>query len=308
MPLDIQAIVCAVDFSPFSPLVVFHGARVARRAGVPLYLIHAVPNPQDGAHPTTLFERGGELSDHTNEAHRKIEDLMDHTDLQWEAVVRFGDPVEQMAAFVASLPPCLVVSASHGVSGIRRFFIGTVVERLTRKLDQPMLVVKPSPKTDHEQSEGFRMAVISCDGHRHWQRLGGLLKVLQTDVESDIHLVHALEGPLPDATDNDDASYGQVQQTQIERLGCQLREQARRRFPHADTISVTVQPGVPQEMVLQICRERASDLIAVGVRPSAQVGSWLSGSTTETLLRHSPCCVLTVPEPVGSKRMERPRP
>ena len=308
MPLDIQAIVCAVDFSPFSPLVVAYGAIVARRAGVPLYLIHAVPNPQDGAHPTAVFERGGDLTHHANEARRKIDDLMAHADIQWEAVVRFGDPVEQMVAFVDGLPPCLVVSASHGVSGFRRLFIGTVVERLTRQLTRPMLVVKPSGKASHGQPEVFRAAVISCDGHGHWQRLAGLLHLLQTDVEANIHLVYALEGPLADAPNNDAASYGQAQQTQIERLGRQLREQAHRHFPHVDAVRVTVQPGVPQEMALRVCREWPADLIAVGVRRSAKVGRWISGSTTEALLRHSSCCVLTVPEPKASQRAGRNRP
>ena len=311
MPLDIQAIVCAVDFSPFSPLVASHGAKVVQRAGVPLYLIHAVHNPQDDVHATAVFERGGDLANHTHEAHRKFGDLMAHIDIEWEAVVRFGDPVEQMVAFVDNLPPCLVVSASHGVSGFRRLFIGTVVERLTRKLDRPMLVVKPPAKanpSDHEQPEAFRVAVISCDGHGHWQRLAGLLKLLQTDAQACIHLVHALEGPQADTLGDDAASYGQTQQTQIERVGRQLREQAHRQFPHAEAVTMTVQPGVPQEMALRVCRECASHLIVVGVRRSAKLGRWLSGSTTETLLRHSPCCVLTVPEPEGSNRRGRHRP
>ena len=59
-------------------------------------------------------------------------------------------------------------------------------------------------------------------------------------------------------------------------------------------------PGVPQEMVLHIARERDADIIAVGVRRSGKLGRWLSGSTTEALLRRSPCCVLTVPEPTES--------
>jgi len=309
MPLDIQAIVCAVDFSPFSPLVVSHGASVARRAGVPLYLVHAVHNPQDGAHPTAVFERGGGLTHHTNEARRKIDALMAPFPIEWEAVVRFGDPVEQMIAFVDSLPPCLVVSASHGISGFRRLFIGTVVERLTRKLARPMLVVKPSEKGNHADPKAFRTAVISCDGYGHWQRLAGLLELLQTDIGAAIHLVHTLEDPPADVLEDENgATYGRVQQNQIEKLDHNLREQGRRQFSHAAAIGVTVQPGVPQEMALRVCRERSSDLIVVGVRHSAKVGRWLSGSTTETLLRHSPCCVLTVPEPEASKRRGRTGP
>ncbi|WP_319408438.1 universal stress protein [uncultured Desulfosarcina sp.] len=299
MPLTIQAIVCAVDFSSFSPLVVGYGKVLARRAGVRLYLFHAVHNPQDGAHPTAVFERGGDLAHLTDDARQRIQALMTDADVDWEPMVRFGEPVEQTAAFVDSLPPSLVVSASHGVSGFRRFFIGTVVERLTRALKRPMLVVKPGDGEAPDRFNGFRSAVVSCDSHGHWQRTAPLLPLLQTDTASRIHMVHAMEGPMEKVmTDSDAASYGQVQQALQDRLNRQLNEQGRRMFPHADQLSVTIAPGVPQEMVLQIADEQASDIIVVGVRCSGRVSRWISGSTTETLLRRSPCCVLTVPEPV----------
>jgi nucleotide-binding universal stress UspA family protein len=301
MPLTIQAVVCAVDFSAFSPLVVRHGAALARRARVPLYLLHAVHDPQDRVHPTTVFERGGDLTHHTDDARQRFGKLMAHAPVDWEGVVRFGDPVEQTVAFVDSLPPSVVVSASHGVSGFRRLFIGTVVERLSRALTRPMLVVKPADGEADNRSDTFPCAVVSCDGHGYWQRLAPLLPLLQPDNESHIHLVHTMERPMDDSmADADAAPYGLAQQALQTRLNLGLHRQAQQLFPYADTLSVDVAPGVPQEMVLNVARERAADMIAVGVRRSGKVRRWISGSTTEALLRRSACCVLTVPEPAES--------
>lgn len=309
MPLRIQAIVCAVDFSPFSSLVVSRAVALARRAGLPLYLIHAVHHPQDGAHATAVFERGGDLSRHTETARKKIADLMARAPVPWEAVVRFGDPVEQMTAFVDSLPPALVVSASHGVSGFQRLFVGTVVERLTRQLDRPMLVVKPDDAENRNCTDGIRQAVVSCDGHGYWQRLGPLLEMVQSDSGARVHLVHTLESPvaMPPESDGDAASYGESQQVQNFRFKRQLQEQAQQWFSHADAIDVTVEPGVPQEMILRIAQQQAADLIVVGVHRSTRLGRWISGSTTETLLRRAPCCVLTVPEPKEESLQKGPR-
>lgn len=306
MPFRIQAIVGAIDFSPFSPLVVSHGVRLARRAGLRLYLMHAVHHPQDGAHPTAVFERGGDLTQHAEAARRKIAGLMARAPVSWEAVVRFGDPVEQMADFVESLPQVLAVSASHGVSGFRRLFVGTVVERLTRQLDGPMLVVKPAENGKRHRTERIRQAVVSCDGHGYWQRLGPLLEMLQGDSGARVHLVHALESPAVGPPESGDgaASYGENQQAQNCRLKRQLHRQAQSCLPHADAIDVTVEPGVPQEMVLRAARRQTADLIVVGVHPSTKVGRWISGSTTETLLRQAPCCVLTVPEPAAVRHQK----
>jgi len=299
MPLRVQAIVCAVDFSPLCPVVVSHAVTLARRAKLRLYLVHAVHHPQDGVHSTAAFERGGDLSRHIEAARSKIADLMSGAPVSWEAVVRFGDPVEQMAAFVDSLPPVLVVSASHGVSGFRRLFVGTVVERLTRRLERPMLVVKPADNEDRYRTERLRQAVVSCDSHGYWQRLGPLLEMVQGDSGARVHLVHTLEGPvaMPPQSDGDAASYSQSQQAQNLWFKRQLQQQAQQWFSHADAIDVTVEPGVPQEMVLRIAQQQAADLIVVGVHRSAVLGRWIAGSTTEALLRRAPCRVLTVPEP-----------
>jgi nucleotide-binding universal stress UspA family protein len=274
---------------------------LARRARVRLYLFHAVHDPQDRLHPTAEFERGGDLTHLTNDAKKRFEGLMRDALVDWEGVVRFGDPVEQTVAFLNGLAPSLLVSASHGVSSFQRLFTGTVVERLTRAVKRPMLVVKPKEGQEDGPFEGFRTLVVSCDGQGHWRRLAPLLPLLDPDSKSRIHMVHALEAPTADArVDTDAASYGQVQQTLQDRLNRQLGEQAQRLFAHVHAHFVVVAPGVPEEMVLRTAREQASDVIVVGVRHSGTVGRWISGSTTEGLLRHASCCVLTLPEPTAS--------
>ena len=306
MPLVMPSIVCAVDFSSFSTLVVRYGMALAQRAGGHLHLIHAVHDPQDHLHPTAEFERGGHLAQSAQDAKQQMQALMPQAAANWEAVVRFGEPVEQTVAFVNSLPSSLVVSASHGVSGFRRLFIGTVVERLTRAVDRPMLVVKPDDGQTDQRFAGFRSAVVGCDSRGHWQRLAPLMPLLQSDSTMRIHLVHALEAPLDNfKPSNDAAPYAQVQQALQDRLNRRLRQDGQRLFPHVDKLSVVVSPGVPQEMVLRVAREQAADLIVVGVRRSGKVGRWISGSTTETLLRRSSCCVLTLPESVKKKRYQR---
>lgn len=160
-----------------------------------------------------------------------------------------------------------------------------------------MLVVKTADGDGGDVCSRFRSAVISCDSHGHWRRLAPLLDLLQADAASRIHLVHAMEGAVDKTlADPEAASYGEVQQTLQERLGRLYRRQAQQLFPTIDRLSVVVAPGVPEEMVLRTARDQVSDLIAVGVRHSGTVSRFISGSTTETLLRHAPCCVLTMPE------------
>jgi nucleotide-binding universal stress UspA family protein len=261
-----------------------------------LYLFHAVHHPQDRIHPTLVFERGGDLTHYMATARQQMARLMKQVPADWEAVVRFGDPVEQITAVMDTLPPCLVVSASHGVSGFRRFFIGTVVERLSRTLDCPMLVIKPATDNGPDQAVTFKTVVVSCDAFGHWHQLAQLIHLFEPDPASSIHLVHAVEGPMEMPLDEPRLSYAKAQQKYQARVSDQLSQAARRLFGDEKQLSTMVAPGQPEEMVLGVAQAQAADLIAVGVRSSGRMGRLIAGSTTEALLRHAPCCVLTVPE------------
>jgi nucleotide-binding universal stress UspA family protein len=299
MPPGIQAIVCAVDFSSFSPLVIARGVELARRADLHLHLVHAVHTPQDDLHPTARFERGGDREALMERARKRMADLMDEADLAWTGAVVFGDPVAQISALVSKLPPCLVVSASHGISGFRRLFIGTVVERLTRALDRPMLVVKPAQPDAQRPEADFHSALIGCDRHGHWQQAADLLPILLAGPDPLVHLLHAMEDPLASASrETDDQPYDQFQREQQAHIQGMLIARVNRILPgfKPPSLSIEVSPGVPEEMLLRVAKQREFDLIVVGVRASGKLERWLAGSTTEALLRRSPCAVLTVPE------------
>jgi nucleotide-binding universal stress UspA family protein len=300
MPLAIKAIVCAVDFSAFSPLVVARGVELARRAGVRLHLVHAVHTPQDDLHPTARFERGGDREVLRETARRQMAALMKDADQAWAGTVVFGDPVAEITALVRKLPPCLVVTASHGISGFRRLFVGTVVERLTRALDRPMLVVKPVESDAQRPETGFQSALIGCDLRGHWQRATALLPILSAGSGPCLHLLHVMEDPLTSASrEADDQPYGQFQQDQQAHIQEALASKVDRLFPQSKprSLSVEVSPGVPEELLLRVAEQRGCDLIVVGVRASGKIERWIAGSTTEALLRRSPCAVLTLPEP-----------
>jgi nucleotide-binding universal stress UspA family protein len=311
MPPGIQAIVCAVDFSTFSPLVVARGLELARRAGVHLHLVHAVHTPQDDLHPTARFERGGDREALTETARRRMADLMGEVDLAWTGTVVFGDPVAEISALVKKLPPCLVVSASHGISGFRRLFLGTVVERLTRAQDRPMLVVKPTDagvavkagiagRADlHRPATGFNSVLIGCDLPGQWQQAATLLPFLLGRPDAVLHLLHVMEDPLESAPrEADDQPYGRFQREQQTHIQEELAARADRLLAGLGppSLSIEVSPGVPAEMLLRVAHQRGCDLLIVGVRASGKFERWFAGSTTEALLRHSPCTVLTLPQ------------
>ena len=56
--------------------------------------------------------------------------------------VRFGDPGREIAGFAETLHAELIVMPSHGRTGLSRFLIGSVAERVVRLAHCPVLILK----------------------------------------------------------------------------------------------------------------------------------------------------------------------
>ena len=130
----IDSILCSIDFSDYSKSVVACGIAFARHFGSRLVIAHAVFSPKDPIYGTAEFERGGEMKRQIAHARETIAGMMRHCPIEWETLLLHGEPVEQIAHAVPRVGADLVIAASHGISGFKRLFIGTVVERMARKM------------------------------------------------------------------------------------------------------------------------------------------------------------------------------
>lgn len=299
-PMKLNHILCAVDFSKFTEPVVRYGVELARRFNSRLFILHAVHFPHDPLYGTAEFERGGALDRHLSQSHAKIGDLMQPRAVDWEAVVRAGDPVEVVAATADQVAADLVVAASHGNSGWQRVFVGTVVERMARHLTRPFLVIRWPGRdaSDKQIRQGptIRTVVAGCDFTRETRPATDYAVLLAREFAARLHFFYAVESPInEDVVDQTRAPYGKVQETLQERLHQRLA----RLVPEADAgrprLKTALAPGLPAEQLPRYAAREKADILVVGVRRHRKLEKLIVGSTTEAVLRHSPCPVLVVP-------------
>lgn len=67
--------------------------------------------------------------------------------IEVETEVRIGSPGPKMLAAIDEHEPSLVVMGTHGRSGLRRLFLGSVAESIVRQAHCPVLTVK-APEAD----------------------------------------------------------------------------------------------------------------------------------------------------------------
>ncbi len=136
---------CAVDFSDPSRLALDEAVEQARRTGAELVLVHVhVPPP---ANPADVIVSPAEIA-------RMSADEMERTLAGWRAdaekllgravsaAALVGDPAGEVVRWAREHGPDLLVLGTHGRTGIRRFILGSVAERVLREAPCPVLVVR----------------------------------------------------------------------------------------------------------------------------------------------------------------------
>jgi nucleotide-binding universal stress UspA family protein len=298
-----KTVLCSIDLSAFSPAVLCLGAGLARRFEARLMVFHSVYSADDPTFGNPLFEHGGELKRRTADALDRIQALMEHCPVDWQPLIRPGEPVAALAQTAAQTPADLVVVASHGFGGLKRLLLGRVVERMVRMVPTPFLVVRGQTASRSPagcwEPPAFQRILIGC----------GLASDFQPAVEWGLRLagrfgaeatvLHAMESPAPEKeADAPEGSYAQIEQERqadrrrrLQRLIALLAGASR------SAVETVLAQGPPGDALLEQARRQVPDMVVVGVRRQSGIRRVLIGSTTEILLRRSPCPVLAIPEP-----------
>lgn len=142
-PADIDRVIVPVDFSDETAGAIAYAAELASAFDAPLELVHAVePIPYvQMSYPVPVDTSGWK-----DYAERQLERLAggvhEVRETAATTVVGLADEAVIDAARRAAAP--IVVMASHGHGGIARLMLGSTTERILRRAECPVLVVRPS--------------------------------------------------------------------------------------------------------------------------------------------------------------------
>ncbi len=296
IPYSFQNILCAIDFSDFTPQMIHYGVGFAKRFDARLLVFHSIPIPTDFLYNPSFEGKEDERVERAKKATNRIKSFMQSYKVSWEPVVVVGDPVETAAAAAKDKDIDLVMAASHRMSAFKRFLFGTIVERMARDLTSPFFVVRP-PKLAHQldlsKSLTVEKIVVACDLTDNYQTALILSQYVARTFQAEIHLLHTMESPVHELRlEEVTGHYHQVQDD----LMVRLQNRMENLIPKASGLNIKtiLKSGIPGECLLSYAREQKADVVVVGIRAHGTLEKILVGSTTEAVLRHSPCPVLVV--------------
>ena len=147
----IRKIICPVDFSEPSDAALNSAVELAEHFSAEMVLCHAI-NEIDPT-PSPSYTLTNQLMDQipqimgqmTENAHKAMQDLIkNHVGERIPADHRvvLGDPAKSIVKLAEDEQADLIVMATHGRSGIKGLFFGSVAEKVVRSATCPVLTMR----------------------------------------------------------------------------------------------------------------------------------------------------------------------
>ncbi len=301
--MEITKIVVGIDFSPESEAAIAHAMSVARHAGAELVLVHvgvvldADRSRADGE-AAREWERivGAQLSEDRTRLEATRERLYGQG-VDVSHMVIDGLPDSGLCEAAESLGADLVVVGTHGRTGVKRFLLGSVAERVVRDCDATVMVAR-----DHVKVGGYKHILVPTDFSSYAERALELALVLAAPGAT-VDVFHCWNLPAMAAPYYAPAA---VAETVVGPLRGEIDKDSRERGealiaahgrPDIELTFHTVEANAPYGINDRVVGEGADyDLVVMGSHGRRGVRRFLLGSVAERTVRHSPCSVVVVHE------------
>jgi len=145
----VSRVLAPVDLSDQSKLVLDHAGALADSYAAPLDLLHVV---EEAAYPSAygLDPLTPDLPNVQDRAREALETLASELDLRTDPVnihVLAGNAARDIVEFADEHEADLIVMATHGRTGLERFLIGSVAEKVVRRAPCPVFTLKSFGKS-----------------------------------------------------------------------------------------------------------------------------------------------------------------
>lgn len=294
-----KTIVVGIDFSKESEIALNQALEVARHKGAKLVLLHAGAIPDEplgvpDSMAATVDAFKAELKDRLHQDREQLEKLRERRSGQGAELANMvieGFPDTAICEAAEELGADIVAVGTHGQTGLKRFLLGSVAERVVRLCSAQVLVARPgkdvyerilvptdfsaNTKDVVEAAIGVAGPDATIDLLYSWH-----LPLMASSYYAPAASQEAVVGPIRDG----------ILQAAEEKAAELIEEYSDRGV----TLTFSTVQAPPAYGIQEKAEDGSYDLIVMGSHGRRGFRRWLLGSVAEVTVRHAPCSVLVV--------------
>ena len=316
-------ILCAIDFSDAAEITLSYGKSLAAEFGSTLFLCHIVSGTLMVSSLGHAYLAYAEAEgDRIELARERLEKMAKDFDINCEVIVSCGHAADEINETARKNDIDMVIAATHGGSGLKRFLVGSVTDRLIKILTCPLLVLHS--QEDHPVSPvgdpiKLKRILVGCDFSPDSKLAFDYALSLAQEFQTQLHLAHVIR-PL-EGTGLTTADYLKIQGGEytswdrsadpalqrkldtekdketdhfLKHIENQLSQMVPEESRNWCTPVTALLEGQPYDELIRYCRQKEMDMIVLGFHGRGLLEQFLVGSTTDRVIARSAVPVLVV--------------
>lgn len=192
----------------------------------------------------------------------------------------------------------LIAMATHGRSGLNRFLLGSVAEKVLRGSVNPLLLVRATEEIKGEGEAGFKTIIVPLDGSELAEGVLPAVADLAKNLGIEVTLIRAYHIPY-NAYAGNEGLYAVDYEALISGVRDEANEYLEKKAAEVkklgvEKVSCVSKEGFAGDEIIKLANATPGDLIAMCSHGRSGVKRWVLGSVTETVVRHTNDPVLVI--------------
>ena len=191
---------------------------------------------------------------------------------------------------------CLIAMATHGVSGLRRWLLGSIASKVVQTAVNPLLLIRPAE--DSAPTTACHELLVPLDGSAVAESVLPHVSALATTMKVKVRLVQVFSLPksafvVADGMfDQGPAVFREARRKEAEEyLSVRVEEL---RGDGVESVAASAVEGDAASEIVDMARAARDNLIAMSSHGSSGMTRWMLGSVAERVIQHSGDPVLLI--------------
>jgi nucleotide-binding universal stress UspA family protein len=218
--------------------------------------------------------------------------------LKVEHVEESGKPAGVILSRAKADANSLIAMTTHGLSGIRRWLLGSVASKVIQSAVNPVLLIRAVEAEQPLSEISLKKVFVPLDGSALAETILPHLIPLARQLKLHVNLVRVYDLPAaayPVADPVFVEAFARQKEVTHREAETYLEAKAQElRSGGLNEVSVTVVKGDPAGEIIDIARNTSENMIAMSTHGQSGIGRWVLGSIAAKVVQHSNDPVLLV--------------
>jgi nucleotide-binding universal stress UspA family protein len=292
-------IMVPLDGSELAEVTLWYAARLAGRLKADLTLVY-VSSPDEITSP---YMHECYLKDVVVRVKSDADKITKDGSINVDYKMLKGDPAEEIIDYADKAKIDLIVLSTQGKSGIKRWPLGNVANKVVVATRKQVLLIRVKDKKADVYKDTLEKVLVPVDGSKQSESIARSITYMARELDLEVTLLHiwipVIQSYPTLASMKREETEKKQANSYLNRLGARIKSKGVR----TNVVFKETAAGGEAEEIIKLAEEGKFSMVAMATHGLSGVGRWIFGSNANKVLNEGGTPLLLVRPPKPKRRI-----